>query len=159
MTDREREAGTIVVGVDGSALSRRAALEWALRQAEFEGAEVIAVQAWQMPVVYGSGAMLLPPEEFGDDAKAALAAAVEEVAAARPGVHIEQSVVEGNPAKVMIDKAKGADLLVVGSRGHGGFVGALIGSGRHARVLNWAFTVCTKRFGGAGCNDPGADPA
>lgn len=127
MTDREREAGTIVVGVDGSAPSRRA-LEWALRQAEFEGAEVIAVQAWQMPVVYGSGAMLLPPEEFGDDAKAALAAAVEEVAAARPGVHIEQSVLEGNPAKVLIDKAKGADLLVVGSRGHGGFVGALIGS-------------------------------
>lgn len=67
-----------------------------------------------MPVIYGSGAMLLPPEEFGDDAKAALAAAVEEVAAARPGVHIEQGVVEGNPAKVMIDKAKGADLLGLG---------------------------------------------
>lgn len=127
MTDRVHETGTIVVGVDGSDQSRRA-LEWALRQAAYENADVIAVHAWQMPVTYGTGAMLMPTSVFADDAKAALNAAIDAVGTDLPDARIERSVVEGNPAKVLIDKAKGADLLVVGSRGHGGFVGALIGS-------------------------------
>jgi nucleotide-binding universal stress UspA family protein len=105
MADRERGTGTIVVGVDGSAPSRQA-LEWALRQAEYEGAEVLAVHAWQMPAIYGSGAMVLPAEAFADDTRTALAAAVKAIAAARPGVHVEQLVMEGNPAKVLIDKRR-----------------------------------------------------
>lgn len=130
MSNREREAGTIVVGVDGSTPSQRA-LEWAMRQAEYEDGLVVAVLAWQVPATYGAAAMLMPPEDFAVEAKAALAAVVDAAAAERPEVRIERAVVEGNPAKVLLDQAKNADLLVVGSRGHGGFVGALLGSVSH----------------------------
>ncbi|WP_218125257.1 universal stress protein [Glycomyces harbinensis] len=113
-----------MVGVDGSASSQRA-LEWALRQAGYQGADVVAVHAWQTPVTYGTGAMLMPTEVFAEDAKKALDDILETVAPDEPGIRIEREVVEGNPAKTLIDRSKGADLLVVGNRGHGGFVGAL----------------------------------
>ena len=45
-----------------------------------------------------------------------------------PSVRIEQEVLEGHPAQLLVTAAEGADLVVVGSRGHGGFVGMLLGS-------------------------------
>ena len=118
----------IVVGVDGSSASVKA-LEWALEQAEATGAKVEAVQAWEVPVMYGTGMMVLPHgEEFEKAANQSLAAAVAQATERRPGVPVETHSVSGHPAKTILDMAEGADLLVVGSRGHGGFVGSLVGS-------------------------------
>ncbi|RRS01437.1 universal stress protein [Glycomyces terrestris] len=126
MSNREQGHG-IVVGVDGSKSSRRA-LEWALRHADAAGLPVTAVQAWEIPMNYGTAAMVLPAAEFADRARRSLTQVVEEAAAAFPRVHVERKVKEGHPAKVLLKEAAGAELLVVGSRGHGGFVGAVIGS-------------------------------
>jgi len=127
------KAPRIVAGVDGSA-SARSALRWAIRQAELTRGSVDAVIAWQYPASYtGYG---LAPSGVSDVDYAGWAekAVAEEVAAAtanRP-VDVRTQVTEGSPARVLLDAAEGADLLVVGSRGHGGFAEALLGSvGQH----------------------------
>lgn len=126
MADEVQER-VIVVGIDGSKASMRA-LEWALRQAEATGARVNAVQAWQVPPTYGTVTMVLPGSVFEKDAETSLAATVATATAAHPGVQVDQYVAEGHPAKTLMNWAKRAELLVVGSRGHGGFVGSLLGS-------------------------------
>lgn len=121
----------IVVGVDGSAPSIKA-LEWAVEQARRTSAKVEAVQAWEVPTMYGSGMMVLPGgEEFDKSARQSLEAAVNHALGTRADVEIEYHTVGGHPAKSLIDISEGADLLVVGSRGHGGFVGMLVGSVSH----------------------------
>lgn len=121
----------IVVGVDGSAPSIKA-LEWAIEQARRTGAKVEAVQAWEVPTMYGTGMMVLPGgEEFDKSARQSLETAVNHALAGKLDVTVEHHTVGGHPAKTLIDMAEGADLLVVGSRGHGGFVGSLIGSVSH----------------------------
>ncbi|MQM27939.1 universal stress protein [Glycomyces albidus] len=130
MSDRESERDVVVVGVDGSPSSREA-LEWAMRQAETTGAKVVAVQAWLAPTDYATGGLLIPEEQWVAEASGSLNAIVSQVAAARPQVPIEQRVVKGHPVTVLVDQARGADLLVVGSRGRGGFAGALLGSVSH----------------------------
>jgi nucleotide-binding universal stress UspA family protein len=122
----------IVVGVDGSA-SSKAALAWAVKQAGLTGAVVEAVMAWQFPVTYGGYMMPLP--DTGDWAKTAaevVAKAVAEVTSPEVRIKIRARVAEGNAAQVLLDASDGAELLVVGSRGHGGFTEALLGSvGQH----------------------------
>jgi nucleotide-binding universal stress UspA family protein len=121
----------IVVGVDGSP-SSVIALRWAIKQADLNGSAVEAVTAWQIPAAMtGYGWAPVPVADCSDMeliAKRALEEAIAE--AAGPGgiplVHGE--IVQGLPAQVLIDASVGADLLVVGSRGHGGFAGALLGS-------------------------------
>jgi nucleotide-binding universal stress UspA family protein len=124
---------SIVVGVDGSDSSRNA-LVWAYEEAAHHGASLTVVTTWHPPALpmtppYGS----LPPEDYGDqprrDALALLEQFTSELVPKDPVVDIRTSVEEGkNPAKVLIERSKEADLLVVGSRGHGGFVGMLLGS-------------------------------
>jgi nucleotide-binding universal stress UspA family protein len=126
MSDRQQENGPVVVGVDGSPSSRRA-LDWALRQAEATGAKVVAVQAWHAPTVYGT-AQVPQGVDWAYEAKASLESTVALHAKKRPRVEIERRVFEGHPAEVLLHQAKDAGLLVVGSRGHGGFVGTLLGS-------------------------------
>ena len=130
--EQERRDGRIVVGVDGSA-SSRAALAWAVRQAALTGARVDAVTAWQIPATWGYGySMALEIPDLGRAAGRALDEAIAEEAAQAPGVEIRPVVVQENPARALLDAAKGADLLVVGSRGHGGFTEAILGSvGQH----------------------------
>ncbi|MEU5154727.1 universal stress protein [Glycomyces sp. NPDC021274] len=131
MDGTEERQERIVVGVDGSGPSVRA-LEWAVRQARRTGAKVEAVQAWEVPTMYGSGMMVLPGgEEFDKSARQSLEAAVNHALEGKTDVEVEHHTVGGHPAKTLIDMAEGADLLVVGSRGHGGFVGSLIGSVSH----------------------------
>jgi nucleotide-binding universal stress UspA family protein len=127
-------APLIVAGVDGSA-SARSALRWAIRQAELTGGSVEAVIAWQFPAAYGGG-LGMAPVGVGDFDFEVLAEKVlaEEIAAAGgdTAVDIRTEVHEGSPARVLLDAAEQADLLVVGSRGHGGFAEALLGSvGQH----------------------------
>src|SRR5687768_13457480 len=120
MSNRNQEQG-IVVGVDGSASSKQA-LEWALRYADTTNLPVTAVLAWEIPANYGTAAMVLPAPEFADQAQRELKHVVDEVAAAYPKVRVERRIVEGHPAKILLKEAEYAQLLVVGSRGHGGFV-------------------------------------
>jgi nucleotide-binding universal stress UspA family protein len=121
----------IVVGVDGSP-SARQALKWAIRQAELTGAGVDAVIAWHYPVM-ASGYGWVPPSamedtDFAAIAEKVLAAEIAESVDPAASVRLATVVREGNAAEVLLDAADGADLLVLGSRGHGGFAGALLGS-------------------------------
>ncbi|BCB83042.1 universal stress protein [Phytohabitans suffuscus] len=120
------QAGRIVVGVDGSEASKDA-LRWAVRQAQLTGASVDAVIAWEFPAYYYGWA---PAEALDLSAvtREALRTAVDEALGEERTVAVRELVVEGNPARVLIDAVKDASLLVVGSRGHGGFAGALLGS-------------------------------
>jgi nucleotide-binding universal stress UspA family protein len=130
-----QHGGQIVVGVDGSA-SSRAALAWAVRQAALTGASVDAVYAWHEPPSYAYGygySVLLPVSDAAEKfASEVVNDAIAEVADLAPGVEIRPVIVQDNAAQALLRAAKGADLLVVGSRGHGGFAEALLGSvGQH----------------------------
>ncbi|MFC5958647.1 universal stress protein [Streptomyces pratens] len=119
-------APQIVVGADGSEPSK-AALRWAARQAALTGGVVEAVTAWQYPQWYGAGPAVAG-FDFADNAAKVLTQAIDEALGADPPVEIRTRVVHGHPAEVLLGAARGAELLVVGNRGHGGFTEALLGS-------------------------------
>lgn len=121
-------ADRIVVGVDGSPGSRRA-LAWATDDATARGAVVEAVMVWQSP--YDSGEEpLYPVDERSLSAEAAgrLDEAVSAVTGRNPAAKIEKLVLRGDPAWSLCERSADAVELVVGSRGHGGLTGALLGS-------------------------------
>jgi nucleotide-binding universal stress UspA family protein len=125
-----RENRRIVVGVDGSEPSKHA-LRWAVRQAELTGASVDAINAWDVPLYAGVAPIFETGTEGEVLAKAGervLTETLAEVAGERPSVAVHPRVVEGHPAVALLRAAEGADLLVVGCRGHGAFVSALLGS-------------------------------
>ncbi len=126
--------GRIVVGVDGSEHSL-AALRWAMEEAALRNSTVLAISAWTYPVVIADGMAggayvgALDPNELATAARSNLDAAVTSAfpdPAAR--ANIELMVVEGSPGRALVEASKDADLLVVGSRGHGGFANLLLGS-------------------------------
>jgi nucleotide-binding universal stress UspA family protein len=125
------EGSTIVVGVDGSEHAERA-LDWAIEEAELRGVRLNLVSAWHVPgAVYGASGFVPPlsesiDETFREVADEVVAAAAERVSAA--GVEAETTVRQGQAAEVLLEAAANADMLVVGSRGHGGFTGLLLGS-------------------------------
>jgi nucleotide-binding universal stress UspA family protein len=120
---------TVVVGVDGSN-GARTALDFALHEARRRGASVRVVSAWQLPAVaYAGGYGPGDPELYSElekDARDNAAHALERAHAG--GVEITTIVREGSAAHVLLEEAADADLLVVGSRGLGGFRGLLLGS-------------------------------
>src|SRR3972149_5670850 len=120
--------GTIVVGVDGSKSSQEA-LRFALDEARLRGASVKAIFAWVLPFAGNASMGLIPSvlAAFRAEAEQLLGEAVTETGGASD-VSIERIVVEGPAGKSLIEAAKGAELLVVGSRGRGGFTGLLLGS-------------------------------
>jgi nucleotide-binding universal stress UspA family protein len=130
MTQQDRKE-LVIVGVDGSPASARA-LEWAARYAGAVGATMRAVLAWHYPAQVGSAPVGVAPAsvsgEIEEGKRSELARQVEEALGDPPAVPVEQKVAYGHPAQVLIDESAGADLLVVGSRGHGGFKGMLLGS-------------------------------
>jgi nucleotide-binding universal stress UspA family protein len=125
------ERAMIVVGTDGSEHADRA-LAWAIEEAKLRDAQLKVVTAWHVPtMVYGAPGFVpsVSPsidETFQKAAEEAAATATEQVR--RAGVDVGVSVKQGQPADVLLEAAANADLLVVGSRGHGGFVGLLLGS-------------------------------
>ncbi|WP_405188281.1 universal stress protein [Streptomyces anulatus] len=121
--------GRIVVGVDGSDSSIKA-LHWAVRQAELTGATVEAVNSWEYPATNWASMMPGMPEDFDPQALAtvSLTEALEEALGAEGAAAVSKVVVIGNPAQALLDRAKGADLLVVGARGHTGLKATLLGS-------------------------------
>jgi nucleotide-binding universal stress UspA family protein len=121
---------TIVVGIDGSP-GARDALDFALQEARLRGANVRVVAAWDVPggAVYAETRGLGDPElprRLEQNARDDAARALEH--ADVNGVELSTVVREGSPSHVLLEEAGDADLLVVGSRGLGGFRGLLLGS-------------------------------
>jgi nucleotide-binding universal stress UspA family protein len=123
----EKNERFIVVGVDGSEPSLKA-LRWAAQQARLTGATLRVLTTWE--VATGTGWVPTFPVDYDPQAVArqALDEAVTETLGADPDVAVERIVKEGHAAPVLLAAAKDADLLVVGSHGHGAFAGMLIGS-------------------------------
>lgn len=118
----------VVVGIDGSEQSKQA-LRWAAHFAAVCGARLDVIATWMLPTSYGLRWVAVP-EEFGPEQQTekTLTETVDEVVGSQRPADMHLSVYEGHPAKVLIDESKGALMLVVGSRGHGGFAGLLLGS-------------------------------
>lgn len=114
----------VVVGVDGSPCSK-AALQWAVDYATKVGASLTLVTAWHWPTSYG---VPLAYEGFDpeEDARKVVEAAKADVPL--PLDRVTTVIAQGQPGDVLVASAKGDALLVVGTRGHGGFAGALLGS-------------------------------
>ena len=124
-TESTESRRRIVVGVDGSPASR-SALEWAVGQGALTGAVVEAVTAWHFPATYG-GYPIVAETDWQSNAQTIQDIAVKE-ALGDEATSLARRVAQGHPVTVLLDAAVGADLLVVGSRGHGGFTGMLLGS-------------------------------
>jgi nucleotide-binding universal stress UspA family protein len=126
----------IVVGVDGSEESR-AALDWAVEEGRLRQAPVLAIHAWEVPMVPAPTG-LVPPSvevvgdltELREDAASLVERMVREIAGEAADVDIRPLTVEDKPVSALLDAAErnDAQMIVVGSRGHGGFVSLLIGS-------------------------------
>jgi nucleotide-binding universal stress UspA family protein len=110
-----------VVGIDGSEGSHRA-LEWAATEAARNGG-VLEVHA-----VYSQGYAFVTPHEVERAMQRLLDDAATQIADVAPGVAFKGVIDEGSAAQILIEASKGAELLVVGSRGRGGFSGLLLGS-------------------------------
>ncbi|MGW2354275.1 universal stress protein [Actinacidiphila glaucinigra] len=123
-------SGLVVVGVDGSA-SSLAAVEVAAREAMLRGARLRVVHAFIWPAMHVPlGPSPLGPPEGGlrNMVERLLAEAVERASAVAPEVDVDHAVVTGEPLTVLEAQSTSAELVVVGSRGMGGFVGLLMGS-------------------------------
>ena len=119
----------IVVGVDGSEPSKDA-LRWASFMADATGSAIEAVAAWHVaPVWEGAGWTAIAPDwDPSGDAEKMLTATVDTVFGANRPAGLTTAIEQGSAAKVLIDASVGARMLIVGSRGHSGFAGLLLGS-------------------------------
>jgi nucleotide-binding universal stress UspA family protein len=138
---KTKRGPAVVVGVDGSA-GAKDALCWALAEARLRHWPVRAVHAWMFGYIGGSvegypywggslGSYTSLGVDLGDLHRAAeglLERALDAVKGEADGVEIDRQVVQGAAAEVLVRAATPGDLLVVGSRGHGGFVGLMLGS-------------------------------
>lgn len=117
----------IVVGVDGSDAAQ-AALAFAVAEGRVRGARVEAVISWHEPYVAPTMATVAAdPSVYEEGAHATLDRAVEALGEVGH-VEVERRVLRGAPAGALLEAAEGATMLVVGSRGRGGFAGLLLGS-------------------------------
>lgn len=119
----------IVVGVDGSEPSRHA-LRWAHFIAATTGASIDAVGIWRAPAAASGPGWADVPVGWNrtKETEAMLDTVLQEVFGDKRPERLDSRVCEGNAAKVLIDASNGARMLIVGSRGRGGFVGLLLGS-------------------------------
>src|SRR5690349_4818895 len=116
----------IVVGVDGSETSL-AATRWAAREASRRGVPLRIVLAYEWAWSGATFATSPPAEKVAhEQADSQVAVAVAQARAAAPGIAISSAAVRGRPAETLMDTARSAALLVVGNRGHGGFVNLLL---------------------------------
>jgi nucleotide-binding universal stress UspA family protein len=137
----------VVVGVDGSQVSA-AAVDFAFGYAGATGAAVEAVLAWEGPVSTGPGdlvPLVYDAETLQRENEAVLAESLAGQGEKHPDVAVWSHVVRGRPADVLAEAARGAELLVVGSRGRGGFRGLLLGSVSRAVLHRTACPVAVVR--------------
>ncbi|QNG17751.1 universal stress protein [Rhodococcus triatomae] len=125
-----RDSGPVVVGVDGSATSK-AAIRTAFEEASFRGAPLVAVHVWSdlgPGILEDPRAAALLPKSIEEEEHAVLAESLAGWQEEFPDVTVERKVYVDNPRARLVEWSKQAQLLVVGSRGRGGFRGMLLGS-------------------------------
>lgn len=127
MTDETAERPPILVGVDASDPSRDA-LRWAAQYASLVGNRLEVVHAWSIRQEFVWVPEVPPPPTPIDVARKGVAEMVDEVIGADSLLSVSVDVVEGNARHVLVERSRHAELLVVGSRGHGGFDGLTLGS-------------------------------
>ena len=115
----------IVVGVDGSPASQ-AALDWGMEEARLRKGQVIVLASWAYPYVTDAAGQAWDYTGFERDARLILDGELRR--ADDPAVPVTGRLVEGNPVAALVEASREADLLIVGSRGLGGFSGMLLGS-------------------------------
>ena len=128
--------GRVVVGVDGSQVSA-AAVDFAFGFAEVVGAQVEAILTWTGPVSTGPGDMVplvYNADDLRRDNQLTIAECLAGQADKHPDVVVRSRVIRGRPADILEAASRGGTLLVVGSRGHGGFRGLLLGSVSQALI-------------------------
>jgi len=121
----------IVVGFDGSAHAQRA-MEWAVKEAVVREEPLVVLTVWRTAVGYWGAPVIYPSDkEAADNARSAAKEAFEKALADlgidKP-VHVSVRAISGIPAAELVAESAGADLLVIGSRGTGGFARLLLGS-------------------------------
>lgn len=126
------EVRRIVVGVDGSETSRHA-LRWAAEEARSHGSQLHVIHAWEVPTLavgtgVSPGRRTARPDAQHEEASKLVADVVRDELGDNPPGDVRTSIGRGSAAGVLLDAARDADLLVVGSRGLGGFSGLLLGS-------------------------------
>lgn len=127
---RARDGRKVVVGVDGSKSSAKA-IDFAFDQADLLNARVVALHTWTSPfLTYADGASMLQFDDhkIEEESRVLVAEAVAGAAADHPDVIWTTELISGSAAQALSRASETADLLVVGSRGHGGFTGLLLGS-------------------------------
>lgn len=123
----EHEHGPVVVGVDGSTSSFEA-LEWAVSECAGRGSKLLVVVAWEWPSSYGWAMPLPEGYRPQDDARRLADSSVARARTIDPTLDVEGITMEGNAGARLVETSHGADLLVVGSRGHRQLAGMLLGS-------------------------------
>ncbi|MEV6368009.1 universal stress protein [Micromonospora musae] len=134
-----RTDGPVVVGVDGSELSREA-VRFAFEEAAYRDAPLVAVHAWRYPTPLGSGdfvPLTYDVDAYGDEVGRVLAESVAGYAERYPQVAVRYRPVHGTAAHALTEESKNAQLMVVGAHGHGALGGLVLGSVSHA-VLHHA---------------------
>ncbi|MHB8189615.1 MAG: universal stress protein [Ferrimicrobium sp.] len=131
--DEERPispSSLIVVGFDDSPLARKA-LAWAAQEAHLRSASLLIVSVWEEPLVDWGEGFPPPNDAWREGGERARKIAVEGASAAlllQPDLKIVSKALSGSPAARLIELSKGAELVVIGSRGLGGFIGLMLGS-------------------------------
>lgn len=140
----DANAARIVVGVDGSAEAHHA-LAWARDEAVLRGATLHVVHAWSPPAPVSELAVMatqIDEKAYERAAQEVLEQACSSISADSPAtLTVESEVVRGYPSSVLLEHAADADLLVVGSRGRGGFASLLLGSVSHQCVQHSSMPV------------------
>ena len=121
---------TVLVGVDGSPSSHKA-LAWAAAAAAEHGADLVVLNVWEHTLPPPTGSVSVSERYVPDPSQRTaedLLKEIKEVLGENPPVLVQPRVKQGSPAKVLIEQSADSDLLVVGTRGHGGFRGLVLGS-------------------------------
>lgn len=134
-----RTGGAVLVGVDGSPNSR-SALRWAAAAARRDGCPLVAVRVWLTTELPAEVALPSPPagDAYERAVLAWLRSEVEQVLGEDAPADVQYEQAYGAPSRALLDRTGPHDLLVLGARGHGGFLGLLLGSvatqcSQHAR--------------------------
>lgn len=129
--NEDNKYGPVVVGVDGSEVSQRAT-EMAFAEAHARGAELIAVHTWMDMQVQASLAGLAAAQQQWDEVEREqtelLIERIQPLADQYPDVPVKKVITRDRPVRALAETSEGAQLLVVGSHGRGGFKGMLLGS-------------------------------
>jgi len=127
VTSNNQSKAHVVVGVDGSE-SSKTALRWAAKLAPALDASIEAITAWEYPMMLGWEGGIPDWWRPDEDSTKILQETLDEVFGSAKPAGMIQGIRQGHPTTVLLEASKNASMLILGSRGHGGFVGLLLGS-------------------------------